>query len=83
MSRSVRWALVLAVVLLVIGACGPSSGCGTLVRVCDGTEHTIMAGVKDLSQEVRDDIRYFRFWDCAMEKWIQSSCSADCTLELR
>lgn len=76
-----RLILGILIFLFVMLSCMP--GCGTLVATCEGDEHIVMRDVKDLSQEVRDDIRYFKFWDCAMEEWIQSSISTDCTLEIR
>ena len=79
--------LVILVLALAVIACGNggsgSFGCGTLVTICDSSEHIVMAGVKSLSQSVKGDTRYFKFWDCATEQWVRSSVSADCTLRIR
>lgn len=77
-----RLILGILVFLLATSSCGPG-GCGTLVKTCGDDEQIIMRDVKDLSQNVEGDIRYFTFWDCAMEEWIQSSCSANCILEIQ
>lgn len=92
--KSWRLAFCIAVLVLAVGLCnGDEDGpldyvdelqcSNTLMMVCGDTEHTVMVGVKDLKEEVEGDTRHFRFWDCAMEEWLQSSCSANCTLEMR
>lgn len=84
-----RLLLVIAVLIFAASGCPTPdefldlAQCGTLIQTCDSTEHIIMAGVKDLSEEVKGDKRYYQFYDCATEVWIRSSCSADCSLEIR
>jgi len=91
LRRGWNLALCAAMLILANGLCDEADGftaldelqCGTLVMVCDGTEHTVMVGVKDLSQNVDGQTRYLRFWDCTLDEWLQSLCPATCTLKMR
>lgn len=93
MNQRKRWRLAFCIAVLILAAIGCDLGevddaidqvsCGTLVMICGDVEHTVMVWARELTQNVEGDIRYFRFYDCGMGEWLQSSCDADCTLEVR
>lgn len=72
---------LLILLALLLFAC--AGRCGILIKTCDGEERIVMAGAKHLSQNVEGHVRYYRFWDCALEEWIRGDCPATCTLEVR
>lgn len=75
-------------ILLTI-ACAADGGlvdrirCGTLVKICNGVQEVIMVGARDLSQNVDDHTRFYRFYDCATNEQIKGSCGETCTVEIK
>lgn len=69
--------------VLALTACCTGEASQALYLVCPDGDVPICSHAISLTQRVRGNTRYFRYWDCTRNEWVSSSCKVECEVELR